>query len=54
MSAAWWSNEIKWWKNMPLQRGSSADIISKNIRQLIKEGYTRPQAVAIALQYSRK
>lgn len=54
MSAAYWADKVKWWKNMPLQRGSSADIISKNIRQLIKEGYTRPQAVAIALQYSRK
>jgi len=54
MSAAFWSNEIKWWVFMPLQRGSSPDIISKNIRQLIKEGYTRQQAVAIALQYSRK
>jgi len=40
--------------DMPLKRGSSPDIISKNIRQLIKEGYTRQQAVAIALQYSRK
>jgi hypothetical protein len=39
---------------MPLKRGSSPDTISKNIRQLIKEGYTRQQAIAIALQYSRK
>jgi hypothetical protein len=39
---------------MPLQRGSSPDVIQKNIRQLIKEGYTRQQAVAIALQFSRK
>lgn len=54
MSAAYWADKVKWWLIMPLQRGSSPDIISKNIRQLIKEGYTRQQAVAIALQYSRK
>jgi hypothetical protein len=54
MSAAYWANKVKWWCVMPLQRGSSANIIAKNIRQLIKEGYTRQQAVAIALQYSRK
>ena len=39
---------------MPLQRGSSPNIIQRNIRQLIKEGYTKQQAIAIALQYSRK
>jgi len=54
MSAAYWADKVKWWLIMPLQRGSAPDIISKNIRQLIKEGYTRQQAVAIALQYSRK
>ena len=54
MSAAYWADKVKWWLIMPLQRGSAPNIISKNIRQLIKEGYTRQQAVAIALQYSRK
>ena len=39
---------------MPLQRGSSPNIIQQNIRKLIKEGYTKQQAIAIALQYSRK
>ena len=54
MSSAYWADKVKWWCVMPLQRGSAANIIAKNIRQLIKEGYTRQQAVAIALQYSRK
>ena len=54
MSAAYWANKVKWLCIMPLQRGSSPDVIQKNIRQLIKEGYTRQQAVVIALQFSRK
>tara|TARA_R100001460_G_scaffold16472_2_gene35987 strand:+ start:200 stop:319 length:120 start_codon:yes stop_codon:yes gene_type:complete len=39
---------------MPLKRGGSPNIIQQNIRQLIKEGYTKQQAIAIALQFSRK
>lgn len=33
---------------MPLEEGSSQETISKNIAQLIKEGYSRRQAIAIA------
>ncbi len=33
---------------MPLKEGSSRATISANIRKLIKEGYKRDQAVAIA------
>ena len=33
---------------MPLRRGSSRDVISTNIRQLISEGYPPDQAAAIA------
>ena len=33
---------------MPLRKGSSDDVISKNIGQLIREGYDRKQAAAIA------
>jgi hypothetical protein len=39
---------------MPLLKGSSQDIISKNIRQLIKDGYDRKQAVAIAYSHAGK
>jgi hypothetical protein len=39
---------------MPLKRGTSPNTIQQNIRQLIKEGYSRQQAIAIALQFSRK
>lgn len=39
---------------MPLQDGCEPDVISANIAQLIAEGYARPVAVAIALDYARK
>lgn len=38
---------------MPLKRGKSEQIISENIRQLMKEGYSRTQAVAIAMSYGK-
>jgi hypothetical protein len=39
---------------MPLKRGSSQATISKNIAQLIEEGYARNQAVAIAYRTAGK
>lgn len=39
---------------MPLKRGSSQATISKNIAQLIEEGYPRNQAVAIAYRTAGK
>jgi len=39
---------------MPLKRGSSQATISKNIAQLIEEGYGRNQAVAIAYRAAGK
>jgi len=39
---------------MPLKKGSSRDIISKNIRELISSGYPRDQAAAIAYDKAGK
>jgi len=39
---------------MPLHRGTSARTVSKNIRKLTHEGYSRRQAVAIALAEKRR
>ena len=39
---------------MPLKAGASQKVIADNIRKLIKEGYTRQQAVAIAMQNAKK
>ena len=38
---------------MPLKRGTSAAIVSANIKELIKSGYAQRQAIAIALQQQR-
>lgn len=38
---------------MPLEQGSSDDVVSRNIRQLINEGKPQDQAVAIALNEAR-
>ena len=40
--------------NMPLKHGSSKEIISSNIKELISSGYSKEQATAIALHKSKK
>ena len=39
---------------MPLKRGKSKATISANIRELIKSGRPRKQAIAISLDTARK
>lgn len=39
---------------MPLKKGFTEASKSSNIKQLIKDGYTQPQAVAIALDIAKK
>jgi hypothetical protein len=38
---------------MPLEKGSSKNVVSKNIEKLVKEGRPQRQAVAIALNEAR-
>ena len=39
---------------MPLEKGSSKEVISKNIAELIKAGHKKDQAVAIAYKEAGK
>lgn len=39
---------------MPLKRGSSSEVISENIAELINAGYDRRQATAIAYDHAGK
>jgi hypothetical protein len=39
---------------MPLKKGSSRDVISSNIREMIKTGHPQKQAVAAALNQARE
>ena len=39
---------------MPLKRGSSENVISANIRKMMREGYPQRQAVAASLTSARK
>jgi hypothetical protein len=39
---------------MPLKKGSSDETVRANIRQLVREGYSQQQAIAIALRQAGK
>ena len=39
---------------MPMKPGTSKKVISANISKLIREGYPKKQAIAIAMQNARK
>jgi len=39
---------------MPIEKGSSKEVISRNISKLVREGYPQKQAIAIAYDRARK
>jgi hypothetical protein len=39
---------------MPLKKGKSQKVVSENIREMIKAGHPRKQAIAAALNQQRK
>jgi len=39
---------------VPLKKGKSQKTVSDNIRKLMSEGYSREQAIAIALNQARR
>lgn len=39
---------------MPLKKGKSKKVISSNIREMVKSGYPKKQAVAASLDTARK